>query len=136
MLPAGLHLSLRKRALLRHVLATRLSTRVFGALLGAVTGALIGAAIFAAAGLLIAGTGGLATVAVLALGTAGTMAMGGVISRASGAVADFVDSVGSMDGPISTASSNVYIEGKQAARAIVDMVACTKHSSPQNCPGQ
>ncbi|RDL27207.1 RHS repeat-associated core domain-containing protein [Serratia fonticola] len=101
-----------------------------GALLGAVTGALIGAAIFAAAGLLIAGTGGLATVAVLALGTAGTMAMGGVISRASGAVADFVDSVGSMDGPISTASSNVYIEGKQAARAIVDMVACTKHSSP------
>jgi RHS repeat-associated protein len=102
-----------------------------GALLGAVTGALIGAAIFAAAGLLIAGTGGLATVAVLALGTAGTMAMGGVISRASGAVADFVDSIGPMDGPISTASPNVYIEGKQAARAIVDMVACAKHSSPQ-----
>ncbi|WP_431222844.1 PAAR domain-containing protein [Serratia sp. L9] len=102
-----------------------------GALLGAVTGALIGAAIFAAASLLIVGTGGLATVAVVALGTAGTVAMGGVISRASGAVADFVDSVGSMDGPISTASPNVYIEGKQAARAIVDVVACTKHSSPQ-----
>ena len=101
-----------------------------GALLGAVTGALIGAAIFAAAGLLVVGTGGLATVAVLALGTAGTVAMGGVISRASGAVADFVDSVGPMHGPIVTASSNVYIEGKKAARAIVDKVACVKHSAP------
>ncbi|MEX0444580.1 PAAR domain-containing protein, partial [Xenorhabdus sp. SGI246] len=101
-----------------------------GALMGVVAGALIGAAVFAAASALVVGTGGLATVAVLALGTAGTLALGGLISDVSSAVANMVDSFGPPDGVIDGGSSNVLIEGKEAARATVDLAKCSKHPPP------
>ncbi|AKH63848.1 hypothetical protein VY86_11400 [Photorhabdus thracensis] len=78
----------------------------------------------------VVGTGGLATVAVIALGTAGTLALGKVISAASSAVTNMVDSIGPPSGALATGSPNVFIEGKPAARAIVDTVACNKHPAP------
>ncbi|WP_237385860.1 RHS repeat-associated core domain-containing protein [Xenorhabdus sp. Sc-CR9] len=101
-----------------------------GALAGVIAGALIGAAVFAAASALIVGTGGLATAAVLALGTAGTLALGGLISDVSSAVTNMVNSFGPPDGAISSGSPNVQIEGKAAARATVDLAACSKHPPP------
>ncbi|MCT8346900.1 PAAR domain-containing protein, partial [Photorhabdus temperata] len=101
-----------------------------GALAGAIAGALISAAVFAVAAAVVVGTGGLATVAVIALGTAGTLALGKVISAVSSAVTNMVDSIGPPSGVLMTGSPNVFIEGKPAARAIVDTAACNKHPAP------
>ncbi|MEQ1963126.1 AHH domain-containing protein [Xenorhabdus khoisanae] len=103
----------------------------FGALMGAVAGALIGAAIFGAVGLLVAGTGGLgATLLVAAAGSGLTYLASNAIAATSSAVTDFIDSFGSPDGVLSSGSGNVIIEGKPAARATVDMAACSKHPAP------
>ncbi|PHM73081.1 RHS repeat-associated core domain-containing protein [Xenorhabdus kozodoii] len=102
-----------------------------GALMGAVAGALIGAAIFGAVGLLVAGTGGLgATLLVAAAGSGLTYLASDAIAAASSAVTNFIDSFGSPDGVLSSGSGNVIIEGKAAARATVDMAACSKHPAP------
>ncbi|WP_445373793.1 RHS repeat-associated core domain-containing protein [Photorhabdus tasmaniensis] len=104
-----------------------------GALAGAITGALIGAAVFAAASALVGLTlltGGLATVAIIALGSAATFALGDVISAASSAVTKMVDSIGPPSGALLTGSPNVFIEGKAAARATVDIAGCNKHPAP------
>ncbi|MBD2812701.1 PAAR domain-containing protein, partial [Xenorhabdus sp. Vera] len=103
----------------------------FGALMGAVAGALIGAAIFGAVGLLVAGTGGLgATLIVAAAGSGLTYLASDAIAAASSAVTNFVDSFGSPDGVLSSGSGNVIIEGMPAARATIDMAACSKHPTP------
>ncbi|MBD2795497.1 PAAR domain-containing protein [Xenorhabdus sp. 18] len=106
-----------------------------GALAGAIAGALIGAAIFGAAALLIGATGGLATVAIMALGTLGTFAFGGLISRASSAVTDAVNSCSPPDGVLASGSPNVFIEGKPAARVELDTADCKKHSAPRIAQG-
>ncbi|CDH24340.1 PAAR domain-containing protein [Xenorhabdus bovienii] len=77
---------------------------------------------------MVAGTGGLgALVLGAALGAAGTYALGDLISSASSAVTNMINSCCSPDGMLDSGSSNVLIEGKPAARATVDVAKCSKH---------
>ncbi|MDE1473217.1 HNH/ENDO VII family nuclease [Xenorhabdus bovienii] len=106
-----------------------------GALAGAIVGALIGAAIFGAVALLIGGTGGLAGVAVMAAGSLLTIALGDLISKASSAVTEAVNSCSPPDGVIASGSPNVLIEGKPAARVELDKADCKKHPAPRIAQG-
>lgn len=129
----------------------------WAALAGAVVGALIAAAAIAVATMLFGGpfvlvasivaAGAMATsyvasktghpgVAAVA-GKAGSavadvtlLGMGSVIEKASSAVTNFVDDMGSMDGKIITGVSGVIIEGKPAARAGVKLNDPDKPAPP------
>ncbi len=102
----------------------------------AMLGFAIGAAVGLGVGLAILGgvvaapfTGGLSLCAT----AAAVSAMGGIVAGVgAGAVAGGV--LGGLmtapAGPITTGSSNVFINGIAAARAVIDVVACTKHSAP------
>ncbi|REF25783.1 RHS repeat-associated protein [Xenorhabdus cabanillasii] len=103
-----------------------------GALVGVIVGALIGAAIFGAAAFLIGATGGLA---VIAVGTLATFAFGDLISKASSAVTDAIESCNPPAGVIATGSPNVFIEGKPAARVESDTAACKNHPAPRIAQG-
>lgn len=86
-------------------------------------GLLIGAGI-ALAGVLIAGTGGLAAVAIVG----GAAAMGAGLGEAMSTMSFAAKEV---TGAIAMAGSpNVFVNSMAAARAHVDMVACTKHPGP------
>ncbi|WEF34265.1 PAAR domain-containing protein [Pseudoduganella chitinolytica] len=86
-------------------------------------GLLIGAAI-AVAGVAIVGTGGLAAVAIVGAGAAMGAGLGEAMSTMSFAAKE-------VTGGIALAgSSNVFVNGLAAARAHVDMVACSKHPGP------
>lgn len=96
------------------------------ALAGAVAGALLGAAVVAAAVAITGATGG----AALGVAVAATLAAAPAIAAVSAAVSGFFDAMGSPDGNIISGSSDVLIEGKPAARAEQDAVACRKHKGP------
>jgi len=86
-------------------------------------GLLVGAAI-AVAGVAIVGTGGLAAVAVVGAGAAMGAGLGEAMSTMSFAGKE-------VSGAVAAAgSSNVFVNGIRAARAHLDMVACTKHPGP------
>lgn len=86
-------------------------------------GLLIGAAI-AVAGVAIVGTGGLAAVAVVGAGAAMGAGLGEAMSTMSFAGKEVTGAIAT------TGSSNVFVNGLRAARAHVDMVACSKHPGP------
>ncbi len=102
----------------------------------AMLGFAIGAAVGLGVGLAILGgvvaapfTGGLS----LCASVAAVSALGGIVAGVgAGAVAGGV--LGGLStapaGPITTGSPNVFINGIAAARAVIDVVACTKHSAP------
>lgn len=86
-------------------------------------GLLIGAAI-AVAGVAIVGTGGLAAVAVVGAGAAMGAGLGEAMSTMSFAGKEVTGAIAM------TGSSNVFVNSLAAARAHVDMVACSKHPGP------
>ncbi|WP_413671405.1 PAAR domain-containing protein [Massilia cellulosiltytica] len=86
-------------------------------------GLLIGAAI-AVAGVAIVGTGGLAAVAVVGAGAAMGAGLGEAMSTMSFAAKEVTGAIAM------TGSSNVFVNNLAAARAHVDMVACSKHPGP------
>lgn len=102
----------------------------------AMLGFAVGAAVGLGVGLAILGgvvaapfTGGLS----LCASVAAVAALGGIVAGVgAGAAAGGV--LGGLmtapAGPITTGSSNVFINGIGAARAVIDVVACTKHSAP------
>ncbi|MEZ6975954.1 RHS repeat-associated core domain-containing protein [Aeromonas sp. S14(2024)] len=113
-----------------------------GALAGAIAGALVAAAVFAVAAAVVTAavaltgvTGGMGLalvvgVAKLGLGIAATIGAGDLIAKVSGSVSGMVDSASPSFGPVATGSANVFVEGQPVSRALVDTVACTKHSIP------
>ncbi|MDF2403340.1 type IV secretion protein Rhs [Aeromonas sp. 5HA1] len=113
-----------------------------GALAGAIAGALVAAAVFAVAAAVVTAavaltgvTGGMGLalvvgVAKLGLGIAATIGAGDLIAKVSGSVSGMVDSASPSFGPVATGSANVFAEGLPVSRALVDTVACTKHSVP------
>jgi len=86
-------------------------------------GLLIGAAI-AVAGVAIVGTGGLAAVAVVGAGAAMGAGLGEAMSTMSFAGKEVTGAIAA------AGSSNVFVNGIRAARAHLDMVACSKHPGP------
>lgn len=92
------------------------------ALSGLLTGLLIGAAI-AVAAIAIVGTGGLAAVAIVGAGAA----MGAGVGELVGSMS-FAKSVSGAI--LQSGSSNTNINSLRAARAHVDVVACSKHPNP------
>ncbi|WUR11020.1 PAAR domain-containing protein [[Empedobacter] haloabium] len=86
-------------------------------------GLLIGAAI-AVAGVAIVGTGGLAAVAVVGAGAAMGAGLGEAMSTMSFAGKEVTGAIAA------TGSPNVFVNTLAAARAHVDMVACSKHPGP------
>jgi uncharacterized Zn-binding protein involved in type VI secretion len=102
----------------------------------AMLGFLIGAGVGLAVGLAILGgvvaapfTGGLS----LCASVAAVAALGGIVAGVgAGAAAGGVlgGLMTSPSGPITTGSANVFVNGIAAARAVKDVVACTKHSAP------
>jgi uncharacterized Zn-binding protein involved in type VI secretion len=86
-------------------------------------GLLIGAAI-AVAGVAIVGTGGLAAVAVVGAGAAMGAGLGEAMSTMSFAGKEVTGAIAM------TGSSNVFVNSLAAARAHIDMVACSKHPGP------
>ena len=97
------------------------------ALAGAVVGAILSTVVLAAATFLLPFTAG---VGLLFLGTgviAGFMASGYAADKTT----EFIDNLSpATDGPVITGSLDVLVEGKPAARAGLDTVVCTQHSSP------
>lgn len=88
------------------------------ALGGLLAGLAVGAAAVLA-GVLIVGTGGLAAVAMVGAGAAAGAGLGQLIGSLSFACHEA--------GQIKSGSGNVYINGKPAARAHLDKVACDQH---------
>jgi uncharacterized Zn-binding protein involved in type VI secretion len=85
-----------------------------------VKGLLIGAAI-AVAGVVIAGTGGLAGAAIIAGAAAGGAGIGELMSTMSWAPKEVAGAI------LGACSANVFTNGRPAARAHLDVVACIKH---------
>ena len=96
----------------------------FAALAGAVVGALVAAGIGALCAVAIGVTGGLAVAAVTVVSG---FLFSDVIGAVSSKVTSMCESCSSPDGAIIKGSSNVFIEKKPAARAMVDIVTCGKH---------
>lgn len=88
-------------------------------------GLLIGIGIGLAAAVVI-GTGGLAAAALVGGAAAAGAGLGELMSTMSWAPKEAV-------GQIQSGSGNVFINGRKAARAHVDITQCGKHRSPPSC---
>ncbi|AKJ30736.1 PAAR domain-containing protein [Caldimonas brevitalea] len=93
---------------------------------GFLASVVVGALAAVAVGALIVATGGAAAVALIGAAAAGGF-VGGLVGGAIGAAAA---KMGTRTGPIIKGSSDVFIEGRPAAR-MTDVAACSKESSPQ-----